>query len=522
MNRHMRFLATTVAGAVLLLTACGGSDDAGGAAASAPTGEPVAGGAATVLMLSDPATFDPALLGNVYATNPAVGNALYGTLLTNDTETNELQPQMAESLTSEDDGSTFELKLQPGLTFTDGTALDAEAVKFNWDRLKDPALRAPHAVEAAMIASTEVVDPTTLKATLTSPVSNFPQAVVTSSLNWIASPTALKAGKEKFDANPVGAGPFTLKSWTRQGDIDLVKNPDFWDAPKPYLDTLTLRAVSDGAQRLNSVMAGDADVTIESNWENIRKAQEADLPVDVQVLNGGLFLALNNRRAPFADPRAREALSLVIDNEALNSAVYVGAADMVDTLFAEESPFHTDTELRTADRERAQELFDELAAEGKPVSFTFSTYPTSENRAMAEAVQAQLAGFDNVKVEVKVIDFAELPKIYATNDFDVLTGSAAFNDPEPTLFNVFHSQSRRNLSGVSDPELDEALQVGRTASETEERAEAYATVTERLAELNPVIFISRAAPAAIGAEGVRGLQQYGAGSLIPELIYLQK
>lgn len=505
MNRKRRFLATAVAGAVLLLSACGGSNDDGGSAASAATGEPVSGGAATVLMLSDPASLDPATLGNAYAITAVLGNALYGTLMTNDTETGELKFEMAESFTTEDDGASFELKLQPGLTFTDGTPLNAEAVKFNWDRLKDPAVRSPHAAEAAMVASTEVVDETTLKATLAAPVAAFSQA-----------------GKEAFDANPIGAGPFTLESWTRQGDVDLVKNPDFWDAPKPYLDSLTLRAATDAQQRLNSVISGDAQVAVETNWENIEKAKDAELTTATLRLNGGLYIGLNNRRAPFDDPRAREAVAAAIDNEPLNAAVYTGTADMVDTLFTEESPFHTDTELRTTDRERAQELFDELADEGKPVAFTFFAYPTTEGQAMAESVQAQLAGFENVEVKVEIIDFAQIPQLYATHNFDALISSAAFGDPDPALFTAFHPTSRRNVSGVDDPELTAALESGRTSTSTEDRKEAYTTVQERLAALNPVIFISRVGPSALAGEGVTGLQQYGFGSLLPAEIWLQK
>ncbi|WP_235015167.1 ABC transporter substrate-binding protein, partial [Parafrankia sp. Ea1.12] len=73
----------------------------------------------------------------------------------------EIRYQMAESFTTTDNGRTFTLKLRPGLVFSDGTPLNAEAVKFNWDRLKDPASASPSAAEAAMVASTEVVDDVT-------------------------------------------------------------------------------------------------------------------------------------------------------------------------------------------------------------------------------------------------------------------------------------------------------------------------------------------------------------------------
>ncbi|WP_235013653.1 ABC transporter substrate-binding protein, partial [Parafrankia sp. Ea1.12] len=78
------------------------------------------------------------------------------------------------------------------MVFSDGTPLNAEAVKFNWDRVKDPATGSPHRSEASMVASTEVVDDVTLKVTMTTPVTAYAQAIVGSAMNWIASPAALR------------------------------------------------------------------------------------------------------------------------------------------------------------------------------------------------------------------------------------------------------------------------------------------------------------------------------------------
>ncbi|CAI7975041.1 Extracellular solute-binding protein family 5 [Frankia sp. Hr75.2] len=138
-----------------------------------PSNEPVAGGEARILTLSDPRTLDPAILGNAYASGALLGNALYGTLMTND-EADEVQYSMAESFTTTDNGATFTLKLRPGLVFSDGTPLNAEAVKFNWDRTKDPAVGSAHRSEAAMIQLSEAVDDVTLKATWSPPFRGTP------------------------------------------------------------------------------------------------------------------------------------------------------------------------------------------------------------------------------------------------------------------------------------------------------------------------------------------------------------
>lgn len=144
------------------------------------------------------------------------------------------------------------------VTFSDGTPLDAEAVKFNWDRLRDPATASGSVGEASQIASTEVLDPTTLQVELAAPNPNYAHSVIVSSMNWIASPNALQQGAAAFDENPIGAGPFTLANWSRQDVIELEKNPTYWDAPRPYLEGLTIRTSADTTQRLNSITTGGA------------------------------------------------------------------------------------------------------------------------------------------------------------------------------------------------------------------------------------------------------------------------
>ncbi|WP_241831440.1 ABC transporter substrate-binding protein, partial [Parafrankia soli] len=137
MIRKTRLLVTAVACCVaLLLAACGGGGDT--SPSTGASAKPVAGGEGRILTLSDPRTLDPAILGNAYASGALLGNALYGTLMTND-EADEVHYSMAESFTTTDNGKTFTLKLRPGLVFSDGTPLNTEAVKFNWDRTKDPA-----------------------------------------------------------------------------------------------------------------------------------------------------------------------------------------------------------------------------------------------------------------------------------------------------------------------------------------------------------------------------------------------
>ncbi|MGW4477614.1 ABC transporter substrate-binding protein [Rhodococcus triatomae] len=504
--------------ATLLLSACGGSDASD--ASAAPAGDPVSGGAMQVLQTGEPRSLDPASLSNTWAHQPVLGNALYGTLMVNDVDTFEIEYKMATGFTTNDGGRTFDLTLRPGLTFTDGTPLDAAAVKFNWDRLRDPSLGSTTVRQASQITASDVIDPTTLKVTMVTPSPHFAQSLVAGALNWIASPTALQKGKPAFDENPVGAGPFTLVKWSRQDSIELQRNPGFWDAPRPYLDTITIRTVPDSNQRINAASTASADLLSETNWSSLNRMEGVGYSHEVAPTGGGLFAAMNARRAPFDDERARRAVVKAIDLDALNTVVYNGENEVPATLFPESSPYYSDIPLPTADTEEAQKLFDELAAEGKPVSFTFISYPTTESKTLAESLQAQLSAFDNVEMKVEVVDYGAATARAGARDFDMIVSSAIVQDPDFGLWTAFHQDSTGNFSGVEDAELSAALDTGRLAESETDRKAAYETVQNRLVELNPGLWYTRAVPAVAFGEGVHGVSIYTLGSPLPEEIWM--
>lgn len=518
MNRERRLVAAVAMActAVFALGACGSSGSGpGGGPNSEPAGDPVAGGTATVLQVAEPRSLDPAALSNTWGHQPVLGGALYGELMVDDAETLELEYRMAKDFSTEDGGKTFALALQPDLKFSDGSPLDAAAVKYNWDRLKDPALGSTTIRQASLVESTEVVDPTTLRITMIEANPQFGQAVIAGALNWIAAPAALEQGQQAFDANPIGAGPFTLVNWARQDSVELERNPSYWNAPKPYLDKLVIRTVVDANQRSNTVTTGAADFASETTWPNIHAAEAAGLNYETTSTGGGQFAAMNFRRAPFDDERARHALSLAIDLDAVNTAVYNGEGEVPETFFPESSPFYADIPLGRTNVEEAQRLFDELAAEGKPVSFTFLAYPTTEVRVLSEAIQAQLATFDNVEMKIEVGDFATVTARAGARDFDMIVSSAITQDPDYALTMAFGSQSPGNFTGIGDPALDAALQRGRFGRTLEERKEAYDEVQRLLVDLVPGLWYVRALPSATFSNDMHGVRLYSLGAPIP-------
>ena len=502
------------------VAACGGDSGNTGGNSAEDEGTPVAGGSAIVLQSGEPRSLDPAALSNTWSHQATLGNALYGALVTNNIETFAIEYKMVTDFSTTDNGATFNLVLRPGLTFTDGTPFDAEAVKFNWDRLKDPALASTSIRQAVQVASTEVVDPTTLKVTMAAPNPHFPESVVAGALNWIASPTALQKGTQAYDEAPAGAGPFTVVNWTRQDSIELAKNPNYYDAPKPYLDKMTIRTVADSNQRYNAIITGAADLASETNLASINKTDAAGMNSQIVPTGGGQYMGMNQRIAPFDDVRARRAIALATDVAGLNTVVYNGENEIPETLFPEGSPFYENISLQETNKAEAQKLLDELAAEGKPVSFTFLSYPTTESKVLAEGLQTQLSTFKNLEIKVEVADFAALTSRAAKRDFQMLISSAIIQDPDFPLWSAFHSKSAGNFVGVNDAQLDAALDAGRLATSDADRAAAYKTVQERLVTVVPGIWYTKAVPAVVYSPKVKGVDLYTLGSPLPENFWI--
>lgn len=504
--------------AALSLTACGSSApaDSGGAAA----GEPVVGGTGTFIQTTEPRTLNPGTLGNSAQNSTMIGNGIYGELFINDPATGDIVYRLAEDFSSADGGATFTLKLRDGVTFSDGSPFTAEAVKANWDHRKDPASASSDIPQASLIAESTVVDPLTLSVTLTDKIPGYASSIYETSMNWIAAPESLSGSQEAMDSNPIGAGPYVLGNWSRQDKLTLVRN-DKYSGDPGYLDELDFRFMSDGEQAYNTVISQGADLAFASGWVTYDRAAENGLETISIPIAGATGLALNNRRAPFDDVRARTAFVKAIDRDAVNEATAEGAMRLPETMFEEESPFYSDIPITEYDPEGAQELFDELAADGKPFEVTLGMWPGS-GTAVGEAIQAQLSAYDNATSKVVTNDLANYGALVASRDYDVFQTSLGFVDPDPRAWLALHSDAAGNHSGVADAELDAALAAGRATTDVAERKAAYATLQERFVELNPMLLLDRLSAAAYFSPNVHGVQMYGYGSILPGELWISK
>ncbi|MEU2348904.1 ABC transporter substrate-binding protein [Modestobacter sp. NPDC049651] len=500
------------AAAVVFLTACGGSGDSGSSSsADKPAGDPVAGGDLTVLEDASfagswPAGLDPATNttgGSNIAMNQAIFGGLFLLKADDDGSNAEVTPNQAESYQISDDGTQFTVKLRDGIKFSDGTALDAEAVRWNWDRdLNNPCTCKPTWPLAQN--GIEVVDPLTIRLTFTRPypaiLASFPAANV----NWIASPAAVqKQGEDDFKINPVGAGPFTVVSNQLSSSLQLAKNPNYFKDGLPYLDKLTFQSIGGDQPAYQALQAGQAQAYEGLNTTPLlEQAQKSgDLQVTIQPATSPYVIQLNTKIAPFNDAKAREAIYRATDFEAINKGVFKGKYDVSQSFTGPGGKFYEkDVEgYPEFDLAKAKQLVQELG--GLTVNLgTISNYVATQINTALQT-QWEAAG---IKVTINDYQLSGVIQQFTGGQWQAMLQTAGAWDPAAGVGVGFRFASGVPYSGVNDPALDELLNNAASTVDEKQRADLYRQAGELIAKNFYAPFGLAFAPANLAAKGVHG------------------
>ncbi|WP_162942301.1 ABC transporter substrate-binding protein [Desertimonas flava] len=461
---------------------------------SSVAAQPTRGGRAVAVMSGLNPILDPQLQRVSLAfTEAAVMAAIFGHLAYMDTETGAVELYFLESLEPNDDASVWTMTLHPGIRFSDGTPLDAEAIKYNMDRAADPATgsRFEAATEGLVV---EVVDELTVQVTLPGPDPLWAADLV-ANFAGVGSPTAMQAAIDdgvEVGTRPVGAGPFMVKEWDPGVSIVLERNPYFEDfmPGQPYLDELEFQNVDDFSQQVTAIQTGAAQIVGTSGGGPTDELLATANAVPTYTA-GGASIFLNTTIPPFDDIRARQALALAIDRQILSDAFAPGTAPST-TLFPETSPFHNpEYSWPEQDHDAAQQLFDELAAEGKPVEFSYTTFASAQQTAVVDGLIAQLAEYDNVTFEPDIRTYAEYIAAPLAGEFQSLAWGVYFINPVPSLLDYFAPGGTLNSTGWENPEASEAMEQLATASTIEEQKAVWDVVQRALVEDMPAVWLGQ-------------------------------
>ncbi len=387
------FKATLTATAVLLASSALAKDDL------------------TIAIQLEPPHLDP-----TSAAAGAIDSVLYSNVfegLTRFGPDGSVNPGLAESWTISDDGLTYTFKLREGVTFHDGTTMDADDVVFSLNRTQgEESANAQKALYAG-IASVEAIDPTTVKLTLSAP-----NGSMLFNLAWgdavIVAPESIDTIKQK----PIGTGAFKFDNWVQGDKIDLSRNENYWGTA-PALAKATFKFISDPTAAFAAIMAEDIDAFAGFPAPENLPQFEADPRFKVIVGNteGETILSTNNKMPPFDNVKVRKALAHAIDRQAIIDGAMFGLGTPIGTHFAPHNPDYVDlTSNSTYDPEMAKKL---LAEAGFPDGFktTLKLPPPSYARRGGEIIAAQLRQV-GIETEISNLEWAQwLEQVFRGKDY---------------------------------------------------------------------------------------------------------
>jgi peptide/nickel transport system substrate-binding protein len=388
----------------------------------------------------------------------------------------QVRPALAESWKQESPTS-WVFTLRKGVKFHDGTPFNAAAVKFNLERLLDPATKSRDANMLASLDTVEVVDQNTVRLKLKRPFAPLVRTLAYI-LGYMVSPTAAKATSlQDFGRAPVATGPYKLARWVAGDHILLVANKDYWRGA-PKIDEITWKFVPQSATRSALLRSGGADFVESLDGADLVSVQsDPNLVVTRIPLLSWNFVGVNVKTKPFDNPKVRQAISHAIDADALVRKVLLGAGLAQNQLVPKGMLGHREGyKGYVYDRAQATRL---LAEAGYPGGFEtelwYATGYTSSVKELSEAVQGYLSAV-GIRAKIVVNDLAawsiarregRIPMIF-------MNWGSGTGDSDTSFYSPFHSLEQApkgaNYTFYANPKVDDLVTRAREADDAQRNA----------------------------------------------------
>jgi peptide/nickel transport system substrate-binding protein len=445
--------------------------------AAAATGKP--GGKLIAAFSADPAGFDPQR--GPSGMSHVVIEQVYSTLMALDPDAKPY-PELAESYEMSDDGLTYTFKLRPGVAFHNGDEFTADDVKFSFDRLRAKDSGYSYGSTIETIASVDVVDKHTVQFKLSKRTGPFLIYMAFPGSSIV--PKKLVESGHDLNAHPIGTGPFAFESYHPRQGIVFKKNPNYFEAGKPYFEAMEYRIISDITALTDAVMSGEVNFSNEIPPKDWAKVKSSPNLIGV-TLEGSRYnwLLCNTSRKPLDNPKVRQAIGQAIDREALVKGAFFGqATPLLGGVIPDWNWGYADIKFfkPNGDQAKAKALLAEAGfSNGFETSMTIaSSFPAQ--MAMAPIIQANLAA---VGIKAK-IGTMEIPRywdeVWSTSNFDVTSmyWLSPLADPDDFVTNNYKCGMAINVQKYCNPKMDELLEKAKTAATEAERKDLYRQVTQ--------------------------------------------
>lgn len=416
-----------------------------------------------------------------------------------------LEPGLASAMpVPDDDLTTWTVTLRDDVTFSDGSAFDAQDVVAAYTAVRDPAYGSPLAADYEMVESVTAPDPSTVVFELSYPYAGLPARLT------LGVPAAEALGPSVADSSlasePVGTGPYEVAEWRRGDSLTLKARDDWWGGPA-QVTTINLVFVPDETARAQRVRSGEVDGAQLSPL--IAASLEGADGIEVVTNPSADFRAISlpTTLPFFTDPRVRVALNLATDRDAMVDGILQGAGVAVSTPFtpAQGDAWSPDAAFEH-DPDEAAALLDEAgwttgpdgvrAKDGVPLAFDLMYF--ADDALRRDVAQAFASDMAQVGVEVR-LEGVDRPQAVAgmRDKAFVLGGGDMPYDPDPQVYRVLHStfapydedDAYSNPSMYADAEVDALLDAARREPDADVRAGLYRELQDRLLQDPPLVTV---------------------------------
>ncbi|MFK7697403.1 ABC transporter substrate-binding protein [Paenibacillus sp. HJGM_3] len=504
MKKSVFAIAAVVLSAALLTAGCNDKTEAGASssASAKPDASKVTPGGELTWALAGTITNDSLDAHKAgFAPTTRVMRNLYDSLVV-ELPDHTFKPWLATSWELSEDKKSYTFHLRKDVKFHDGTPFNAEAVKFNFDRIKDPATKASSSLnEIGPYESTEIIDEYTVRIHFKTPFAPFLSNAAKVDLGFV-SPTAVRKYGDAYPQNPVGTGPFKLSKLTPSTQVEFVKNPDYNWAPETaghqgtaYLDKLTVKYVDEEATRVSVLQSKQVQVADIIPPQNL-VALKADKNFNVQeteLLQANFNLYLNQQKEPWNNVKAREAFRSALDIDSAVKTIYLGTSKQGWSPISPQQFAYTPTLENTykPDVDKANQTLDSLGwvkgsdgyrtKDGKRL--TVELIDTQGNREKRlDLISIFIQQLKKVGIELKIVSLPSgtYSERRLKGEYELVAGSQFSGDPDVLrqLFSTKGPSGVNNIARANDPQLDAWLEEGYLVTDPGKRKEIYKKVQE--------------------------------------------
>lgn len=465
---------------------------------------------------------------------------IYEGLVKFDTTGSKVLPGLAESWKMSEDGKTWVFKIHDNIEFHDGTKLDASGVAFNFHRWMD--MDSPyHAGHFSywsysfggfpgIVKSVTALSDYSLEIVLNEPYSPFLSVLAMPSFG-IASPEAIMKYNENLKSNPVGTGPFKFKTWEKNSEIILEKNEAYW-GHKAKVDLVVFKKISPYISKIDLLLEGQVHIIDGLNPTEVEQSRSNNqVKLYYRPYFNISYMALNHTVEPFDNLKVRQAISHLIDKDALINNTPDPLTRPANTFLPPVLlGYHEGIKSPEPNVETAKRL---LAEAGFPEGFTTSLWVMDQPRGyisnpvnVAKFLQAELAKAD-ITVDLHIIKWdTYIEAIKEGNHPMAIVGwNGDIIDPDNFLYTFFSSENTKsglalNYSFYENAKVDRLLIQARNVTDVEFRKSLYREIQEIIANEVVSIPLTHTMTAIASSSNVKGFEPHITGKEVLNQIEL--